>query len=300
MKYQDVALIDSHYTLMLFCLLYPNKVDTAVFIVSDGVSEKVRCKLPNCIYLPDRKYIKFKKTREILRNVKYMLSPKIRRLRKVKNIHFYGQDHAWYSFIGKEKPFTLLEDGLDNYVRAPSTGIKRKLLSYLGTPYLDMGHSHNITDIQLTGILPIPTTLTDKITIVDIDKKWKKLNNNRKDFISNLFISKEEVNKLLNLNIENSTLIITQPLNQDGILNEKEKIESYKELAQSSKYRNVFIKRHPRDDTDYSMLNWIELQPNICPIEIFQLLGLNFNTIVTYNSTAALKFKKSKILRAKS
>lgn len=293
MEYQDVALIDSNYTLMLFCLLYPGKVDSTLFIVSSGVTKNVHSKLNNCLYLPDSNYQNFKKIREIFRNLRLMFSLTVYQLRKTKNIHFYGQDHAWYSFIGRNKPFTLLEDGLDNYVRAPSTGIKRKLLSYFGIPYLEMGRSLNISDIQLTGILPIPEDIKDKVTILDIKKIWEKLDQKEKDFISHLYIAKEQLCQITNLQCENAALILTQPLNQDGIISEDDKTNSYYKAVMSCGLTEVYVKKHPRDTTSYSKYGWLDLGFSNTPIELLLLMGLNFKKVITYNSTAIYRFPAS-------
>ena len=59
MKFNDIALIDSNYTLLLFALLYPEKFNKTLFIVSDGMSPRLQKKLKHCIYLEDKKYLKF-------------------------------------------------------------------------------------------------------------------------------------------------------------------------------------------------------------------------------------------------
>ncbi|WP_165483440.1 glycosyltransferase family 52 [Vibrio mediterranei] len=234
-----------------------------------------------------------------MRNIKYIVTPQFRQLRKLSNIHFYGQDHAWFSFIGKNKPFTLLEDGLDNYVRAPSTGIKRKLLSYFGTPYLEMGRSDNVYQIQLTGIFPIPEDIKNKVNIVDIKSQWEGLGQEAKNFISHLFMNKVQLSKIANLQCKDSALIITQPLDQDGIISVEQKINYYLDaVSRVEGVKEVWFKRHPRDDTNYDALGWKELGFTDCPIELLSQLGLEFKYVITYNSTAIYRFPKEKRITA--
>ncbi|MDW6018299.1 glycosyltransferase family 52 [Vibrio plantisponsor] len=290
MKFKDITLIDSNYTLFLFALLYPEKINEALFIVSDGVSSHLRKQLKHCIYLKDRKYLKFKNTKEKLRNIKYILSPKFIKLRSENNIYFYGQDHAWFSFLGRNKPFILLEDGLDNYIRHPSVGIKRKLLSYLGFPYKEMGRAENIKKIILTGILPIPNEIQYKTEIIALRDKWEQLDDKNKNFIINLFISPKEKDLIHSLSHRQSALILTQPLNQDQIISETKKLELYNNSIQSLHISEVYVKKHPRDTSNYSKYGWKELGFNETPIELLILLGLDFKKVITYNSTAIFRF----------
>ncbi|MBY6198493.1 glycosyltransferase family 52 [Vibrio hangzhouensis] len=301
-KPSNVALIDSNYTLFLYFLLFNDEVEKTLFIVSDGISKCVRDNLINCIYLQDNKFTSFKKIREILRNVKIILSKDFRQLRKNRDIVFFGQDHAWFSFLGKGRKFILLEDGYDNYAKKPNKGMKRFLLSYLGFPYLEFGRSSNIEKIYLSNILPTPEDISHKVVSVNIDNSWKALSPINKTKLFALF-APNKVHLLTNaLNYFDSVLILTQPLNQDGLLSENNKIKYYLEATSHlDGVKDIWFKRHPRDTTDYSSLGWKDFGFSTCPIELLIAMGLQFKKVITYNSTAIYRFPvESRILISKS
>lgn len=288
MKYRYIALLDSHYTLFMYYLLFPRQVDNTLFIVSNGISAEVRERLKNCLYLPDKKYKNLKKIREIIRNISVMLCPSLIKLRCEKDIQYYGQDHAWFSFIGRNKPFVLLEDGIDNYVKKPSMGLKRKMFSYLGISYKEFGRGANVMEIKLSGLSSIPQDIAEKVSLVDIQKQWQCLGGQEKENIISLFI---RGNKVSAIEKEVSVLLITQPLNQDGLMTEKEKLELYLSALKGIN-GDILVKRHPRDDTDYSRYNLETICFDDAPLQLLTLLGLHFDVAVTYNSSSIYSLSK--------
>lgn len=98
-----------------------------------------------------------------------------------------------------------------------------------------------------------------------------------------------------NLKVEkNKVLLLTQPLSEDKIITEKEKIDIYREILLKENEKNIYIKAHPREKTNYKEvfkefnINIIE---NSFPIEICLLLDIKFEKVITLFSTGALSFK---------
>lgn len=98
-----------------------------------------------------------------------------------------------------------------------------------------------------------------------------------------------------NLKVEkNKVLLLTQPLSEDKIITEKEKIDIYREILLKENGKNIYIKAHPREKTNYKEvfkefnINIIE---NSFPIEICLLLDIKFEKVITLFSTGALSFK---------
>ena len=166
-----------------------------------------------------------------------------------------------------------------------------KLNSY----YSEYGTSQKINKIYLTGILPIPDVIKEKVEIVNIEKLWEELDERKKKEILNILnVNLEEV-ELLRKEKE-KILLITQPLSEDGIINEEEKIDLYKEILLERKIKKVFIKPHPREKTNYievfkNIGIEVKVLPNEFPAEIFMLLDMNFKKVITIFSTAVLNFK---------
>ena len=148
----------------------------------------------------------------------------------------------------------------------------------------------------LTGILPIPKQIKDKVEIVDLKEKWNKLPKEKKEQILNIFnIDKNEL-EMLSKDKE-KILLLTQPLSEDGYISEDEKIKMYKDILMERGIKKIYIKKHPRETTDYKKIfkdKKVEVV-NISkefPVELLPLLGINFDKSITIFSTSAFFFKK--------
>ena len=242
----------------------------------------------------------------------------IRQLNDKKVKEIFIQDHIKESqFIlnNVKKKIYLLEDGTSNYnekLLAEQLKVKRnkskepiliklkiwiyrKFINKLNSYYSEYGTSQKINKIYLTGILPIPDVIKEKVEIVNIEKLWEELDERKKKEILNILnVNLEEV-ELLRKEKE-KILLITQPLSEDGIINEEEKIDLYKEILLERKIKKVFIKPHPREKTNYievfkNIGIEVKVLPNEFPAEIFMLLDMNFKKVITIFSTAVLNFK---------
>lgn len=122
-------------------------------------------------------------------------------------------------------------------------------------------------------------------------EKWEQLSLEEQEEILKIFnLKNSDLIKWQKL--KNKVLLITQPLSEDGIITEKEKIEMYKEIIEKNKLENIMIKPHPREKTNYKKIfPDVELIEGKFPLEILMLLGINFKEVITIFSTAALNFK---------
>ena len=145
----------------------------------------------------------------------------------------YGIDSIYFSRFIFVKNYILIEDGLANY-----------------TAKYNYGRSLKCKKIILSGMKDIPQDLIDKVVIVP----------SRYDYLS---LGKKIIN-----NEKIKYLLLTQPLSEDGFIDEQEKIKLYLNII--SKYNSsVFIKPHPREITDYTTI--VEnryVLPSKDPIEI--------------------------------
>lgn len=122
------------------------------------------------------------------------------------------------------------------------------------------------------------------ITEIKLDKLWTAASNKKKEYILNTFgINKEELSNMQSA----STIILTQPFIDDANLTLKEQIELYRPYVDKYENEGVIIKPHPREKIDYK-----EFYPNVTilqagiPMQIFNVLGVNFKRAITICSTA--------------
>ena len=159
--------------------------------------------------------------------------------------------------------------------------------------YPSLGISEKIQKIILTGILPIPEIIKPKVELINLENRWKKLSKEKKEKILEIF--NINLNEIKNLEkSKNKILLLTQPLSEDRIVSEEEKINMYKDILQKRNIKEVYIKIHPRERTNY-VKGFENIKVHIIkkdfPVEILFLLNINFSKVITLFSTAALNFK---------
>lgn len=159
--------------------------------------------------------------------------------------------------------------------------------------YKRFGLSDKIKKIYLTGILPIPNLIKDKVEIININEIWSNLSQEAKKEILEVFNVDIEKFQIFDEEDE-KILLLTQPLSEDEIITEEEKIKIYREIIEKQNGRKIYIKAHPREKTNYGdifkELN-IKIIENGFPIELLLLLNINFSKVITLFSTGALNFK---------
>lgn len=301
-KYIDSCYINSMYSLLQFLILRNKKErEKTFYFFGRAIPERAAQNFKNSWYLNT----KFKNEKNFIKYIKiYLLYRSLEKFiikEKLINKPIYMQDNMSYSqfFLNHMEECYLLEDGLVNYYvkkeylqeKFNLKDMRDRYLKKCKKKYPKFGLSDKIKKIYLTGIAEIPEIIKNKVEIVNLKEKWKQLS----------FEEQEEILKIFDLKnsdlikwqkLENKALLITQPLSEDGIISEKEKIEIYKEIVEKNKSENIMIKSHPREKTDYrNIFPNIELIEGKFPLEILMLLGINFKEVITIFSTAALNFK---------
>lgn len=299
---KNIFYINTIYSLLIVLIWKPNTEENLYFFNED-FSENIMKNIRNKVILK-----KYKKLPKFFRAIKIrMFLKKIVKNYKVllKNKVIFIQDNITFSqffFNNFESSiFYLIEDGTINYnEKILSSTLKNKRKSFLyrytylaKRYYYSLGLSTKIKKIYLTGLLPVPKIIEEKVEILDIKKLWGNLSNEQKREILSIFNIKLE--KVIELeNLQNKILLITQPLSEDKILTEKEKIEIYKEIIEKEKEKIIYIKPHPREKTDYKKIFVkynIEIIEKEFPIDLFSFLNVEFSKVITLFSTAALNFK---------
>lgn len=297
--------VETNYGLLLTLIYFYIKKNDIIYFLDEKIEKYINLKNVEVISLKNfkdkkgivQKYYKWKLNNQLLL-----------KLGEVDEI--YLQDHVSYgqfflnNFNGK---MILLEDGTMNYNEKIlleeknrklkkikiNHFIKKVIIEKRKKEYRRFGLSEKIQEIYLTGLLPIPDLIKNKVKIINISDEWETLSKKDKEEILGVF--KISSKSFENLKVEkNKVLLLTQPLSEDKIITEKEKIDIYREILLKENEKNIYIKAHPREKTNYKEvfkefnINIIE---NSFPIEICLLLDIEFEKIITLFSTGALSFK---------
>lgn len=284
---KKISIISNNRMFFLFLLLNETPIENIIFILDSDI--KVSPKIVN--------FMKVEKSAGLLdlawKNILYFIKFKIffRKFRINDDITVYGADHiSGAKYFLKRYNFVLLEDGTINYnQKAYTRSWKNKLFSI---PVYGMHKT--VSKIILTKKNNIPDCILKKVDVVDINKKWKEKNEDEKCFILSL----------LNVNIENiekirnkDYILYTQPLSEDGIISEDEKIFLYKKALENLDISRLVIKPHPREKTNYG--KYFPTAHIFCdnvPAEILSILNVSFQKAITLFSTAVLQHNKENII----
>lgn len=202
--------------------------------------------------------------------------------------------------------YHLIEDSLNFYQKILRTPFSYAVISdwkyylkrILNYKYLPLGNSKYVLDVEVNENKNLKIK---RKNIIEVNRNdlLNKAFLKHKNIIFDIFL-KIDVNDLLHVN--NKTLILTEPLYEDNILqSEQEQIDFYKVIAEDFKRKNfnVYIKPHPRDCIDYSLcISDINIINKEFPIEVFNYIeDLSFSIIVSKSSSCmdALNFAKVKI-----
>lgn len=234
--------LESRYTLFI-SLIYFYKIKNDIFyFINDNMEKNLNLRIIKCIILK-----KIEKKDFLYSYRKWRESHKL--LKIIKNFEeIYLQDHITYSqfFLNNFKgKISLLEDGSLNYnIKLIETEANRKIkkikinkyfrkciIEKRKKEYKIYGLSEKISKIYLTGVLPIPNLIKDKVEIINIKEIWSNLSQEAKKEILEVFnmdIKKFQILK----EDDRKILLLTQPLSEDKIITEEEKIKIYREIIE--------------------------------------------------------------------
>lgn len=197
-----------------------------------------------------------------------------------------GNGHLLYSksVIGKKR-FIMIEDGTRNYITISETK-SSKIKSFLG--YLNQNEEMERAEkIILTKRLD-EKNFNKKIEVLNIKKRWQELSILEQEKIIDIFLGDDFSRELLN---KCKFILFTQPLSEDNIVSEQEKVELYKKIIEKYDTNFLYIKPHPREKTKYD-----KIFPNIkvlkksFPVELLVLMELPIEKVITIFSTGVCIF----------
>lgn len=290
--YKYVCCASSVHSLLLFFLINPDasSANTVFFFANNG---GVRTEISQNLEKVCRVKVKHSLIQRVFNyyRIKYIFSKL-----NLKNALRFGFDEGgWTEYIvHTSNDFRLIEDGLNNYIKVKESleifhaSILRRLLARTPFLHLPYGLSKHVSHIYLTGIAKVPVEISDKVNLVSIERLWKLCSVQRKQEILKLFGLSEDISCN-----EKSVLLITQPLSEDNIMPEQDKLNIYKEIVNHYGENRILIKPHPRERTNYQKLfPAAQVLNSYFPIELLTLTGEEFSikTVVTIFSTSIYSF----------
>lgn len=198
---------------------------------------------------------------------------------------FVDQSVLSQVFIHNKIKLNLYEHGNGNYLVGayPNFRLLKKILG-VSPGY---GRSEAIKNIFLQYPEKAPEDIKNKVKKLDLQYLFNSLNERQKNDIFNVF-SIPEINIF-----ENTVILLTQPLSEDGFMSETKKIKIYRNAINNYLGKKIYIKPHPRDKTDYSNIfksDSFVIFPSTFPIEILNFKNIKFDTAVTVCSGSVYNF----------
>lgn len=235
--------------------------------------------------------------------IKKLRSEEKEMLRKIQNeeAKLYGVDFLDLGkrFFFKEKLY-MIEEGTATYTRLIEKKSFKEILIKIFNKFLLLeerekiyGYGDKVKKIYLTENLckEIPKGLEKKAEIINLKDLWNKKSEEEKKIILDTFNFNNEILKKVD---ENTVMLFTQPLSEDNVITEAEKIELYLKIMKKYNNQSIIIKPHPREKTDYSKyFPSCYVMKEKYPVEILELVGINIKKAVTIFSSAAFGLGKN-------
>lgn len=283
---KKIAIISNFRMLFIFFLLNGSKTDNVFFVLDKQSNLSKNLRASNFIEV-DRGTSSFK----IFINVIYYYIYFRFFLKKIdlKKTVAFGADHiTGAKFFLKRCPFYLIEDGTENYnLKNYVRSIKNRLFSIPS-----FGMYKTVKEVYFTSknISGLPKLIQERAIFINLKEIWYKKSEDEKNNILSFF--NFDANNLKKLSSK-KYILFTQPLSEDGILTEDEKIEIYRAIVEKYYIDDLVIKPHPREKTDYETVfkNVYVFKDNV-PSEILDIVGVKFERVITLFSTAAFQYDK--------
>lgn len=284
---KKICITSSSYVLLVYILLNKNDYKKTIYITGDKLIKDLNVKNFKILRIPIVPNIVNKIFNYLYFSFKF---------RDKVNYIVYGQDHLSASnfFVSKYK-FILIEDGLSfhsNYItKLKEKFLKEKFLKKSIRKICKINYHHGldekIKEIYVSNLGELSKEYRNKdLKYFNIQELWENVGEKKQQEIVKFYNIDKNI---LNFEFcrESYTLLLTQPLSEDRYITEQEKIAIYSKIIKENK--KIIIKPHPRERTIYEKyFKDIRILDKEIPIELYSLLGIKFNKIVSLFSTGIL------------
>ena len=312
-KFNRVCIGPSAFALLLYLLISSeNEIKNTYFFFEHAVSEGIRKKFTDHYFYDSLKYLYIRKNNKLkygfFKFIFLIITVRLGHLIRwpfLKNSKIFALDYTFFTqcLIGNKK-YVQLEDAPNSYKLIMDNEdwmakinnfwkkhlLKRKILSLVlgGTYGHEMGNNDLCTEIVMTNDECFPNIKKEKITTLSINDLWKESSDSKKKLILSVY---DITDKDIELIQSKRYILLTQAFSQDGIITEEEQGRIYDKIIPHYDSQLILIKTHPRDTFNYQWAfpNVSVFAKNV-PFQLFDLLGIQFEKVITINSTAATLF----------
>ncbi len=197
------------------------------------------------------------------------------------NVFLGAKSIERYFFIKYPQNYIrLIEDGYQTYLKTRLT-ITKKIISTIYNFPVHLIKTKLLNEIMVQRPEDLKNNFLCKKTSLNFNSLHENVSEEIKIlfieiFLTNQHISSSQFDKILH----DSSIIFTQPLSEDGLIDEAHKIKIYRKLIEefTSKKEKIILKPHPREITNYAELNMgrsIYVLAGNFPIELLNLILRN-------------------------
>lgn len=292
------------YQLLLFFLLKQSE-DKVIFILPKyllNIAKILRLKKYD-VKIIEKEKPKLKEIISFILYYKY-IKKMTKELSISKETILYG-DSIINFILPDENILCRLEDGTGNYITKnfeSFSTIKQKTYYYIDAIIFYMffrkkllrdGEKNlkRVNKYYATEMAPMDLEFEEKIERINLKKLWNNKTKEEKEEILDIF----NVNKRILEEIKEKKIILfTQPLSEDGVIEEEEKIKLYEKILKKYNKEEVVIKIHPREKTKYEMIfKECLVIKEAFPSEILSFIGFEPKKAVTIFSGAVFGIDKN-------
>lgn len=291
------------YQLLLFLLL-KNPKDKVTFILPKYLDEiKQKFDLKYKVKIIEREKPQLKKIVSFISYYQYIKNLS-NELAISKKTVLYGDSIINY-ILPDENILCRLEDGTGNYITKnfeSFSTIKQKVYYYIDAIMFyiffrkkllrdEEKNLKRVNKYYATEMAPKNLEYEEKVERINLKNLWNKKTEEEKKEILDIF----NVNEKILEKIKGKKIILfTQPLSEDGIIEEKEKIELYEKILKRYNLEETVIKIHPREKTKYEeIFKKCLIIKETFPSEILSFLGFEPKKAVTIFSSAVFGIEKN-------
>lgn len=287
----------------LYCFMFylfistEEQIENTLYFFTKDIPKGIRDHMHHSYFIDTKKWYMHNRLASMLlglfiQNIKYP---------QLKKADIFGLDFNWWLLRGLKMNY--IEDCpnvLDiwentnlyqNYVDFEnSPWIKRKLAALLFGEYYchPVGTSQSVTTIYTSAPYNKPYHAGKPNVVINLKEVWASFTESKKKKILEIFNIDEDCLKQLN---SRRIILLTQPYAIDGHMTEEEQLDIYHKIILNYGEENVIIKPHPRDKCNYKTnMSQVMTFNKIVPMQFLVMLGVNFERIVTINSSSALSF----------
>lgn len=253
----------TQYQLLMFLLL-KEKDDEIIFLLPKylkNIASKLEKRYK--VIIVEMEKPQLKKIFEFLSYYDY-IKKLVKKLDISKNTILYGDEIISF-VLPDENILCRLEDGTGNYVTKnfeSFSTIKQKIYFWIDAIIFYIffrkkllkdseKNKKRVNKYYATEMAPKNLEYEEKIERINLKKLWDNKSNEEKKELLNIFgVKNEIVEKIKGKKI----ILFTQPLSEDGIIKEEEKINLYKKIIKKYNKEEIVIKTHPRERTNYEVI----------------------------------------------